>query len=59
MARPRALATGAWVRSGYNQRGHGHAIDYQLVRTPGGWRVFDVQSANGGSLRERIMSGEE
>lgn len=50
----RAIATAAFSNGGTATR-----IEYQLLRTPGGWRVYDVQSANGGSLRERIMNNEE
>ncbi len=46
----RAVATAAFSNGGAPVR-----IDYQLIRTPTGWRAFDVQSANGGSLRERFL----
>jgi hypothetical protein len=26
------------------------------MRTQAGWRIYDVQSANGGSLRETVMN---
>lgn len=50
----RAIATATFSNGGTATR-----IDYQLLRTPAGWRVYDVQSANGGSLRERIMNAQE
>lgn len=50
----RAVATATFSNGGEARR-----IDYQLLRTANGWKVFDVQSANGGSLRERIMNKEE
>jgi hypothetical protein len=50
----RALATAVFASFGKQKR-----IDYQLIRTPAGWKVFDVQSAEGGSLRERMMRPAE
>jgi len=50
----RAIATATFSNGGTATK-----IDYQLMRTPAGWRVFDVQSANGGSLRERIMNDQQ
>jgi hypothetical protein len=46
----RALATAVFSNFGKAKR-----IDYQVIRTPAGWKVFDVQSPEGGSLRERMM----
>jgi len=50
----RAIATAAFSNGGTATR-----IDYQMMRTPEGWKVYDVQSANGGSLRERIMNARQ
>lgn len=41
----------------FNNGGAQTRIDYQLVRTSAGWRAYDVESADGGSLRERFMRG--
>ena len=46
----RAAATATFSNGGESVR-----IEYQLIRTPAGWRAFDVGSANGGSLRERFL----
>jgi hypothetical protein len=46
----RATATATFAQGSDRKR-----IDYQLVRTPAGWRVHDVQSESGGSLRERFV----
>jgi hypothetical protein len=50
----RALATATFSNGGTPTR-----IDYQLMRTPAGWRIYDVQSANGGSLRETVMNAAQ
>lgn len=46
----RAIATAV-----FNNFGKPTRIDYQMIRTSGGWKVHDVQSKEGGSLRERMM----
>jgi hypothetical protein len=50
----RATATASFTNGGTATR-----IDYQMLRTAAGWKVYDVQSANGGSLRERIMNSAQ
>lgn len=49
----RAVATASF------NNGEATRIDYQLLRTAAGWKIYDIQSANGGSFRERIMNNEE
>jgi hypothetical protein len=28
------------------------------MRTPAGWRIYDLQNASGGSFRERVMNAK-
>ena len=46
----RATATATFSNGGTPTR-----IRYELLRTPAGWRAYDIQSANGGSLRQQFM----
>lgn len=39
----------------FNNFGKSRRMEYQLTRTPAGWRVFDVRGPEGGSVRERMM----
>jgi ABC-type transporter MlaC component len=50
----RALATATFSNGATPTR-----IDYQLMRSSDGWRIYDVQSANGGSLRETVMNAAQ
>jgi len=45
----------------YPEMGETYArrLKYQLVREPSGWRVDDVQFANGGSMREELRRENE
>ena len=33
-------------------------IEHQLMRTPAGWRIYDLQNASGGSFRETVMNAK-
>ena len=47
----RAIATATFTNGDAATR-----VDYQLMRTPNGWRVYDIQNAAGASLRERFLN---
>jgi hypothetical protein len=49
----RAIATVTFSNGGTVTK-----IAHQLMRTPDGWRIYDVQNASGGSLRERVMNAQ-
>jgi hypothetical protein len=49
----RAIATATFSNGGSATR-----IEHQLMRTPAGWRIYDIQNASGGSFRETVMNAK-
>ena len=43
----------AQATASFNNMGNPTRVDYQFVRTPGGWKVADIRSAEGGSFRSQ------
>lgn len=43
----------AEATASFNNMGNQTRVNYQLVRTPDGWKVADIRSAGGGSFRSQ------